>query len=263
MRITTICSVLTGLLLFCSCKKEIKPVDEIQHTIVVQGYLYAGMPVENISIQKMDIGGTSQAMAIENISAFIKWNNTEYALENMPGKSGYYQVNDSSLQIISGETYSIQIDYNGKLVSASTTVPPPVTSCITDISTVVIGEGNTDYNAIHVAWQTPVNFKTTLSILNMSDLQNTPIDTTEIDCNSYESISPFNSLLSTEVLTIWPCDFTHLGIHQLMLATINPEAEYLFQQENTIGVGSDGGNINNGSGIFTSFNGYVFTVGVQ
>jgi hypothetical protein len=45
-----------------------------------------------------------------------------------------------------------------------------------------------------------------------------------------------------------------------MLATINPEAEFLFQTNVFLDIIPDGGNIVHGSGIFTSFNGYLLDV---
>jgi hypothetical protein len=241
-----------------SCKKKEDDTINKKVTLIVQGYLYAGIPIDNILIQTVSFDGQETTTNMANLNPIIEWNGVEYALEDMPNKIGYYYCPDSNLQVIAGDTYSIKIEQEDNIVHASTVVPPPINSFAMDLDTIFITEGNGSYNSINITWQTPEGYKTALSILNVEELSTLIIQDGIIDCSSYSNPSPFDQIILNKNISLHACDFSHYGQHKLMLATINPEAEFLFQNNTLLDILPDGGNIINGSGIFTSFNGILF-----
>jgi Domain of unknown function (DUF4249) len=263
MKIIKSVSLLILIIYLQGCKKEVEESPVNKSTIIIQGYLYAGMPVSEILIQKMNIGSLETASDIDNVSAQIIHNNISYQLQAMPNKSGYYYCVDTTLQVISGETYTIEVEHGEKIVHASTTVPPPITTLVLDANIIELSNGNNSYNSINLAWQTPENYNATLFLLNATELANSPILEGAIDCSNYTNPTPFNTIISNSETSLFPCDFSHIGTHKLMIATVNPESEFLYVDNSLSDVISDSGNIINGSGIFTSLNGYQFEVEIN
>lgn len=91
--------------------------------LVLSGYLYQDEPVDSIKVVK-SLSLSSQDTVYESVEgakAAITWNNKEFVLTDIG--NGYYSYHGDDLHIRAGETYSINIDYNGNVITSSTSVP--------------------------------------------------------------------------------------------------------------------------------------------
>jgi Domain of unknown function (DUF4249) len=97
---------------------------DISHVPVVQGYLYDGEPVASIRLYDMIPFNSSDTVAspivIDGVS--LIQDGEAYALQS--DQDGFYH---SDHVIRAGETYTLRFRYSGKTVTATTTVPKPVT----------------------------------------------------------------------------------------------------------------------------------------
>ncbi len=128
-----IVSLLIYIFLNCESDSSIAPDTNY---VIIQAFLYANKPVKNIRI-------TSTANFVHNKSAYsfppindanvslIK-NEKRYDLVLSPGDSGYYHYNGTDLEVKSGDTFNLEVEYKNNIATARTVVPSIPT--ITEIS---------------------------------------------------------------------------------------------------------------------------------
>ena len=114
------------LVLIYSCENEDVVVDS-EDIPVVEAYLIPGMPINKIKLTKLIPYSTEEEdiilETINDADIYILSEGNEFLLSSMPGDSGYYYYPDNTVIIEANKEYSIEFDYNNKLVSATTFSP--------------------------------------------------------------------------------------------------------------------------------------------
>ena len=64
----------------------------------------------------------TESLIIDNAEVYVAYNGINYLLPPVNGSLGSYSNLDSNL-VISGASYNLSFEYNGTLVSATTTIP--------------------------------------------------------------------------------------------------------------------------------------------
>jgi len=92
--------------------------------IVVEGYLYAGRPVDSIRISQAVYFNSSDTVfhGVSDASVSIVSNGITYNLQPSV-RQGYYNYPGNNLNITAGGTYSLNIIYNNQQITSQTTVP--------------------------------------------------------------------------------------------------------------------------------------------
>jgi Domain of unknown function (DUF4249) len=103
------------------------PVPEIEiNNYVVEGYLFAGRPVREITIKTLiplsNPEGKSEV--IETAMVMVKKEDETFPLTFNPNTGMYeYKVND--LDVLPLDVLELEVDVNGRIATATTTVPTP------------------------------------------------------------------------------------------------------------------------------------------
>jgi hypothetical protein len=130
-RILSLHMLLAVLLAFAlgGCTEPVSTTDLSQ--FVVQAYLYAGQPVNDIYISKsFDIGSTDTAgLPVTNAVVHVLRDGTSYTLVPDDGRPGYYRYSGSDLSIRTGDQFSLDVQW-GSLHATATTVVPDAPSGI-------------------------------------------------------------------------------------------------------------------------------------
>ncbi len=117
-------STLLPLLFLIACDKIENPVISKGEGIVIQAYLYANRPVNDIKISTLaSFDESSWQKPINNAKVFLYKNNNAFPLTLIPGDSGYYQYEGDDLSINAGDSISISVTHNGITATANTWVP--------------------------------------------------------------------------------------------------------------------------------------------
>jgi len=144
-----------SLIMVCSsCVKQNIAPDEAKP--VVESYLQPGQPA-TVKLSKQIPVDESQSgdYTITNATVKIVYQGTSY---DLPHTAGGVYVN-KQIPIISGNTYNLNISYNGLAITASTTIPAKpqgVTQSATSITAPVFGSGMpTIPQPISITWSNP------------------------------------------------------------------------------------------------------------
>jgi hypothetical protein len=107
------------------CAEPVSPTDLNQ--LVVQAYLYAGQPVNDIYISTcFAIGSTdTSGLPVTNAAVQVLRDGTAFALVPDESRPGYYGYSGSDLSIRTGDRFSIDVQWGSQHATASTVVPDP------------------------------------------------------------------------------------------------------------------------------------------
>lgn len=248
-------------LLACSKNDEVNYLPE-DH-ILVEGYLYAGEPVQHLKVSQLDKTGASTLIPLEDADLTITHNNIAYPLLADSGSNINYSAADfPGLEIIENETYHLEVLYKEHYYTSSCTVPPRIDSVIISSNTINIDITDPGQVMANISW-TPVPGYKYCIFLRSPNSGAQPVSfnaSTHIDLSQE---NPFTRLIEGESVDLKAGYFSHYGEWELYVTAVSPEYETYYQVSNSSHFSTAESNITDGWGIFTAFNGYPVTILVQ
>lgn len=243
------------------CTEESALIPE-SNLVVVQAYLYANEPVNNIRLTStVGIDADSlEAPGINDAQIFLLKDGHQYDLISTPGKDGYYYYPDEDLKVETDDNFRILIEYNEKYISAETHVPKaPEGLEISDDELEIIDffelgffdRSFLDSAAVEVSWE---NADRSLYFIVLDNIEENPI---EIESQFPSFAARFISQPINR--DTFPLNFrmvTHYGKHRIKLYRINQEYADLYESRNqdSRDLNEPLTNVENGLGVFSAFN---------
>jgi hypothetical protein len=252
------------ILIFISigCEKESEVLTK-NEKLVLQAYLFQNEPISGIKLSKSIPFESSDSIftSIKDAEISIGWNGKSYPLE--ADTNGLYQYTKNDLQIISGETYTIKVNYDGKILSSQTKVPEKPTGLTLSSNTMSIdqdftpfGGGSMDAGDIEISWDNPDN---DYFYVVTENIEENPEDI-ELGFPMPGGGRPNFRFLSqpfqtdTYVLRSM-MSVQQYGTHKVKVFRVNEEYAYLYENrtQDSRTLTEPYSNIENGLGIFTAF----------
>jgi len=240
-----------------SCKKKNDP--DLLKKVVVEGYIFANEPVDDIRLTELlSFGGEDTIpQPINDADVNIIWNGVSYQLIPSGGDSGYYYYPGNVLKILEGESYRIEFEYFGKSTSGVTIVPPQPTGVNLNIDTMEFSNLffiYTSNDSMNVSWD---NNNAAYYYVVIKNIEQDPVPFYPgFDLGGLISTFLFTRPTQEDNYEILEYYITHFGKHQVRVYRVNQEYVDLFtsldQDSRTLNEPIT--NINNGLGIFASFN---------
>lgn len=247
-------------LAFVACEDEttLETIDEL----TVHAFLHAGQPLDTVAFGKViPLDSLTAPTTPDDLSPVVKSSDGGTFPLHFLGENGKYGNPDFVVE--QGKTYTLEVAWNGKTVSAETFVPAaPQGVILTDtiierkkINSFEDLQNMTVPDPIEVNWQGEAGAWYFVSVKNIeadpepvADIQfggggARPSFLTEPSANPFYVINTFR-------------DITHFGKYEVKIFRVNPEYVALYE-DNTSGTGSLNEirtNVQNGYGIFTGMN---------
>lgn len=236
------------------------------NTIVVAGYLYAGEPVSNIKITRLIPfnADSTEVFYINDAEIDIIHQDISYRLALSEGDSGYYHYPGEELQIIAGERYEFRMNYYNQEITAQTIVPdkPEEISISTEeIFIEPIYEfydmRNRNMIDVDITWK---NENGEYYYLLIDNIENDPFP---IDINGIldgfvggKNFSFITQPTQLDVYRLRGMTLQQYGTHRAKVYKVNQAYADLYEssEQDSRNLNEPLSNINNGLGIFTSFN---------
>lgn len=232
---------------------------------VVQGYLFVGEPVQGIKISRLIpfiVEDEDESFAVNDVDPVITWNGTEYPLTLSPGDSGYYHYEGEALEVLEGETYFLNFEYEGKQIASSTTVPTKPTGLDLSVEELTVPPILTfadirgrEVDDIEVYWE---NDESEYYFVLIENIEATPasLDVNGILANLPARFSFVAEPTQLDVYNIRGITLLQYGEHQVKLFKVNSSYAdlYITSEQDSRSLNEPLSNIDNGLGIFTSFN---------
>ncbi len=240
-----------------SCNKT-SSLPAYNYDPVISAYLHAGHVFSiQLSAQQSASSQTYTSPSLDTLQVTITTADSSYQLTPM-GKGIY---TDSNLIITAGTTYNLSFNYNGKKVTASTTIPAKPTDFaqsattmtiaqITSTSTVTNGPGNM-VTPIELTWD---NTYGDYYVVVVECIQANPEKIFDTISTSTDTGRVFrNTPITTATYDINSRSFKYFGAHRIVLYHILPDYALLYDNSSlsaqSLATPSTG--ITNGVGLFT------------
>ena len=231
-------------------------------TYVVQAFVFAGEPIDQVfvtGVLPIDAEEGDTAPPISDASIVITRGTDRYELQPMAGEPGrYHYVGDPDIRV--GDALTLDIDYDGRSATASTTVPPSPQAL--ELSSDEIeavdpfqsfgGAQELLERGITVRWSNPADLLHFIAIENL-EADPTILPTTEILQDFLPRIitepTPSDSTIVLQIL------LTHYGDHRIRLYRVNDEYADLYQglTQDSRNLNEPPSNIDGALGIFSAF----------
>ena len=255
---------LVATLIISACEKDILQQNEPEELIVLEAYLYADEPVNDIYLTSILAYGGEDTVFQTVSDAEIKIIHDGISYLLVPSDSiGYYNYPGDDLFISIGENYHIEFDYYGKTTTAETSVPEPPTGITISDEKIYIDEEELQANPRTFMQNLP---EITLSWNESTDdyfyvlVENIEENPVNIDLgdvgekfNNFKFISrpvQMNSFILMPMVII-----QQYGTHLIRVFRVNKEYADLYESidQDSRNLNEPLTNINNGLGIFTAF----------
>ncbi|WP_020527986.1 DUF4249 family protein [Flexithrix dorotheae] len=249
-------SVLALLCFLSSCDPEEPDFGDLEK-VVIEGYLFADQPVENILVKRLD---NQEPISDADVAIFS--NDSIFLLSPTPNRPGRYHFEGNELNIRQGNEYTIIVNYFDKTAFGSTIVPPPPINLRQDKFVIKAGVPSNPDSVIDqeyflgLAWEN--QNATNYFFLEIYNIEENP---EEIDFGEdFERPQNFLFPVNNNFAIIQDTDLQYYGNHLVKLYRVNPEYVSLYfeivseNNQGTPSVESSPSNIQNGAGIFTAFN---------
>jgi len=260
---------LAGALLV-GCLDDTNTVTKSGDKPIIEAYLAPGHPVSMFVYTEISYenAADSTSMPINGLQIQISGNNGQsFKLTNVG--EGIYK--SSSDQVIgpAGTAYEMNFSYNGRTISASTTIPPkPVGFTINETeiyrtqrnlsgglgSGAFPGGNNDDNTAVEATWTNPNQEYFFLSVQN---IESSPEQITILPNGNTLPVRGFtNEPVNSTVANISPQSLSYFGRYDVILYRVGADYAALYKSAGTTtqNLSTPPSSISNGLGIFTGIN---------
>lgn len=258
--------IVTLALIITSCEKN--SIIDINDILVLEGYLFQNEKVDSIHLVKSLPFATEDTVytSVNDAQISLFWNNQQYLLDCIG--NGYYSYPGDNLSIEEENTYSIEINYNGQIITSKTKVPKktiihPLEETVLFIDTVFVfgpSQFNVAEEALEIIWDNPDNSYYYVVIESADSTADDIImgndDFPDFFGNRLPSLFRFRSepfigdryVINTRILTKY-------GIHKVKVYSVNEEYANLYENrtQDSRTLSEPVSNVTNGLGIFSAF----------
>lgn len=242
--------------IFSSCEKV--NVDAYTQQAVVESYLEDGVaPTVTITKESLYVSGDTNVVQTPINGLAVKIINAGKTYALVAKGSGVYTA--TGLLAKAGQSYDLSFDYNGKTVTATTTVPANPTGVKSDATSITIlatfGASSARPDPINITWENPTQEYYYVAVVC------TEVTPVELVRPSFFGKLPStrnnrrftNSPVNGTTSAIQQQNFRYKGTHEIIVYKVNPEYVKLYESSgsNSLNISTPPTNIKNGLGIFT------------
>lgn len=243
-------------LMFQSCEKDVIEQKETE-TTVVEAYLYAGQTIDSLKItQSFSYGQEGEGViSINDLDITISDDENQTLLT--PIGDGFY--NNPDFVIEEGESYRLEFERDGEIISAETYVPERNVTSIstTQVELVQIKAGTFPIGGINIPDPVEVSWNNEDGDYYYISIKNIESDPEYVNENIGALDRQFAFITAPQISDFYAIrtrqELTQYGTYQIIVFRVNPEyaALYASSGNSTLSLEEPPSNIVNGLGIFT------------
>ena len=254
-------------LIFLSGCTESSPLISDEDLVVVWGFVYANEPITDIKLTKtlaLDADSSSEFSIINDAQVTVVVNENRFECDYAGDEIGYYQYLDNDLVINSGDKTSIEIEWQGQIITAESTVPNPPSGLNLESNVMEIPNFN-DFQSL-LDWRFSENREIIVNWNQESEddwfyvvLKNLESNPTPININTNFSERMREIIFppvqdNTYRIRLPLIEF--LGLHEIRVYRVNREYVDLYdsREQDTRDLNEPLTNIEGGLGVYSAFN---------
>lgn len=235
----------------------------IESPLVVEAYLFAGAPVEDIRVSEViPLGSTDTVGApVNDAEVILGKGGVSYRLEPV-GTGGLYRYPGTGLEVAAGDRFTLQVTRGDAVVTGETVVPAVSTALALSKSTLSVPDigsgppsGGFTLDSIRFTWSNPT---AEYFFLAIESLDENPEYILPEQIRNF--IGTFRLRLRPTIETGYTLTFNQLeviGRHRAILYRVNKEYADLYENrtQDSRDLNEPPTNLTGGLGVFSAFNG--------
>jgi len=256
MKFFKIFFLLINSFLIVSCNQENIEQTETKTTIV-EGYLYAGNPIDSLKVtQSFSYGQVEEEIiTIDDLNITITDGNSQFELTSIG--NGFYQ--NTNLIIDAGKNYQLEFERDGEIISAETYVPEnnAISISTTQVELEQIQAGVFPIGGINIPDPVEVSWDNEAGDYYYILIKNIETDPEYVNENIAQFGGHFLFITEPQISDFYAIrtrqELTQYGTYQIIVFRVNPEYAALYESSgnSTLSLEEPPSNIINGLGIFT------------
>lgn len=237
-----------------------------EELLVVRAFIYAGELVQEVELSgTTPLDSDAPPPPVSDAQVRLVRGSTAFDLIPTSGAPGFYHYPGSDLTVSTGDNFELEILFEGRLVTAETTVPPPpeglvLSSDLMEIPDFELGfggfgrMGSFSTDPLVVRW---VNEDGSTFFLTVENLEEDPEALPFTDRFVNRPSRFISEPVSTDSMYVQPLTLTHYGTHEVTLYHVNVEYAdlYLGRTQDSRDLNEPPSNIRGGLGVFSAFAG--------
>ncbi len=231
---------------------------DIDKLIIVEGYVYAGEPIDHLKLSKIHGGGSYLPVPVHNAEVRVMQGDFTFQLLENDTTPGLYQQegNDNELPLNYG-VLDLEVKFGDQTYTSRTVMPPMMQGLVSSESSIQLSQSNNEAVLALLTWDEVHDGPYCVFIRNMNDLQPTGHEA------SATAENPFLQVVHSNSAQLKAGHFSHYGTYEIYVSAVNAEYVDLFNADARLTMTAAPSNISNGLGVFTAFNGQAVTITVE
>lgn len=238
--------------------------NDTENLVVVEAFLYAGEPVDDIQLASTIPFGSSDTVGvpINDASVQLIRDGVTYTLASS-GTDGRYAYIGEDLHVKAADVFTLDIAYDGQHITAQTTVPPPPDNVqLSDDALLVPDLENDGFGSFgdlrdffSVTWDNPSN-EYHYVVIQSEATDNPDYILPDFVRDFIGDFELVTEPTTTNFYDILPLELEFIGQHEATVYRINTEYAELFEnlEQDSRDLNEPPTNIEGGLGIFSAFN---------
>jgi len=252
---------LLSFILLTSCAKDdSSDENDLSKKLVVEAYVYAGLPIDHVKISKIHEDGNSTPLPVSAAQVKIYQDNQEFVLTSHPEIAGRYVQSDTSFMPVDYGESKLQIIYQGRTYKAYSEMPESISNLEVSAEYVSIIPGDDETTLATISWNPVENVQGYCIFVKNLDQNPVPINNAN---NAEASQNPFRIIHQNHTVELKSSHFSHYGEYEIYVTAVNEEYARIYETNSPGTFSAAPSNIQNGLGVFTNFNGKSETIVVQ
>lgn len=227
--------------------------------LMVEAYVYANEPVTHVKVARIHENGDSDLIPINDANIKIAQGGVSASLELRTEGEGVYHISDSEIVFYGPEPLFLEITYDGRTYTATTTFPPAIESLTITKNHINITEAINDNEVLtNISWTGEAADQTYCIFSRGVETDSTFVYPTQTSADS-----PLFTLHLENSVDLSADHFTHIGSYWLYVSAVNDEFIKMYTQNSAPDLRGGPTNIEGAWGVFTAFNGLSVDIYVE
>jgi hypothetical protein len=239
----------------------------VETLVVVQAYLYAGEPVSDVRLTaSVPLGSDSTESPPINDADVVLYRSGQAYRLTPADTDGTYAYTGTDLTIASGDTFRIEVTYNGTVVSGETVVPEPPRDVAISSSTLVVPDFTTpptgggpplamDSAQVVISWTSPERALHYVVVRGPAAGSDPIFPENSGPGGPFSRFRMITQPTADDYYSVGMQTLRDLGRHEAMVYRVNKEYADLYENrtQDSRDLTEPPTNIRNGLGVFTAF----------
>lgn len=226
---------------------------------IVEAYIYANEPIDHVKVSHVDPSGSWVSEGVYDADVQLTQDGLSYQLAPVSNCATCYGALTSTEIFGPGDSLKLSIKVGGIEMRSSTVFPPSILNLQASIAYVDLATHDASMPVVQLSWDALEGYQYALFLRPIGDAGEPIWNTTP----PIEHPNPLVGILDEPRAAIYAEHLSTYGTFEIYVTAVSGGYASFLRRSNAPNAGVPLGNIINGEGIFTAFNGSTVNLEIE